>query len=233
MNMYIPTNTTMKPATIRVLVHTCQNKPKPPAKGSFLDTIINPPEKTKYYKHTKLPIYNVEYYLHTMEQRNHTTSEKVEELREYYSNFTTVSPPIYTKKPNLIEDEDTEKYMELLSVYYKNNKEPPIEAIVKAFRILGYTDKKIENIVLKHTKHEKFMKKIGPKIDDIFSENKKKSVRPKKAKKEPEPEAEIENEDEEREDEDETVDAEDNEFDVEPDEEVDEPEEYVDNEADD
>lgn len=166
-----------------------------------------------------------------MEHRNQATPEKIEKLKEYYSKFNNASSPATVEKQTLVEDEDAEKYMEILSEYYENNKTPPIEAIVEAFRILGYTDEKVELLVSKHTRHEKLIKKFGPKIDEIFSENKKRPIRPKKVKRERQAEAEVENENEEEEDEQENV--EDNEFDIEPDEEVEEPEEYVDDEADD
>jgi len=110
----------------------------------------------------------------------------------------------------------------LHETYFKKLKQPPLKAILQAYKSYGFSQVFLDTLKVKYEKKQAFTKRIGKIFSDIFERKPVPKPKPKKVKievEEEEPEAEEEEEEEEEEDV----------LDVEPDEpdEIIEDEEYV------
>ncbi len=109
----------------------------------------------------------------------------------------------------------------LHETYLKKLKQPPLKAILQAYKSYGFSQVFLDTLKVKYEKKQAFTKRIGKIFSDIFERKPVPKPKPKKVKIEVEEEEEAEEEAEEEEEEDV--------LDVEPDEpdEIIEDEEYV------
>jgi hypothetical protein len=104
----------------------------------------------------------------------------------------------------------------LHETYFKKLKQPPLKAILQAYKAHGFSQVFLDTLKVKYEKKQAYTKKIGKIFSDIFDRKPVVKTRVKKVKKVvKEEEDEIEEEEEEIEEEEEEVDGE---MDIEPDE---------------
>lgn len=231
MNPSYQTMAPQKRPNVRVLVHGCQNKPQPIQKGSFIDKIINPTEPTKYYTPVFHPVSNYENYLNVLKNNS---SEKI------YNKYKTLHEKIkcskyvpYQSPEPIVNPEDEERYLELLSPYLSKFKSVPLKYNVKIFKSLGYSQEKIKSLKKLYASRDAKNLRIWANIIDLFDIEADKN---KKSKKSIEKEVEVDEfdlGDTEDECSEEEIDEEPFDVECDYDEEQGDEEEYIDDEIDD